>query len=513
MKKKVIILTLAAASLFSATSCNEWLDEKPKAIAASTFYNTESEAEAAIDAVVNGMRGIRDMTYGGMMECYCDYSFGRASWAPNSTYQTLDAKNFTRTDSQWSSLYSMIRNANIVIEKIPGASALTDAQKSQYVAEAKFFRAFAYFDLVKFWDHAPYRSVEDGTLSGDCPCSPKATLYEKVIKDLDDAIADLPTSPKLLGRPFVDAAKILKAEVLLTQKASGYYPAAAALLQPIVDSGKYSLVKVSSSRDFDKLFGSQLGTSEEIFYIKSCRTPVKGWNMLCMYAYPSFHVPGTTDGSKMLGGSGWYAIDSSTDLLWYQEWLKNDAGDLRRDLCVGVLPNSLNPDGTVNPSAGVDKDAATGVSMNTFTIKFHDEASTGSDGVVDVPIYRYAEILLMYAECLFETGNIDKAMECINQIRRRAYGLDPTTASAVDYAATSDRDTFYEILIKEEGYEMYGENKRWPFLVRLGKDVCQKYITKYKNRTISDTFWLWRIPESEMLTNLAVTAADQNPGY
>ncbi|MBQ0007041.1 MAG: RagB/SusD family nutrient uptake outer membrane protein [Alistipes sp.] len=502
MKKNIYILLAAAASLFFAGSCNERIEEHPKAVATSTFYNTPSEADAAINAVIAQFRGLRDMNFGGLMETFSDYNFGRASWAPNSTYQTLDAKNVTRTDDQWNRSYSTIRDANICIAQLPQATGLTQQQIDQYVGEAKFFRAFAYFDLVRFWDHAPWRD-ETNMSDVDVACTNRDGLYTKIKEDLTDAIAKCPDTPAMLGRPGKNAARMLMADVLMTLND---FSGAETYVDAIISSGKHQLESISTMRDYDKIFGFHSGSSELIFSRVSCKSPAIGWTMLGMYAHPNMFV----NGHAMENGKGWYAIDSGTDLKWYKEW---DANDFRRDLNVIVTPKDFNPNAADKPDK-FDTDPALNIPMNTITAKFYDHTATGEDGFVDYGVYRYAETLIMKAEILARNNKFADAIEYINKLHRRAYGKPiDTPAPGIDYAAPASLDEFMKILHKEHVYEFYGEHKRWPFLLRLGKDVAKQFIKEYKNHDITDSFWLWRIPESELMTNKALTPADQNPGY
>ena len=112
MKRNIIILFLFPLLI----SCQDWLDEEPKAVAAETFYNTEQEADAAVLAPLAKLRSGYAMSYPGLMECFSDYSYGLGSWTSNSDYKGLDTQNMTRANIIWSSY--IMRYAIVTLQLI-----------------------------------------------------------------------------------------------------------------------------------------------------------------------------------------------------------------------------------------------------------------------------------------------------------------------------------------------------------------------------------------------------------
>jgi hypothetical protein len=103
-------------------------------------------------------------------------------------------------------------------------------------------------------------------------------------------------------------------------------------------------------------------------------------------------------------------------------------------------------------------------------------------------------------------------MESLNKIHRRAYGYDANAVSPVDFnIASYDATTFVDLVVRERGYETMYEGKRWLDLKRLG--IAKQRIKEVKGIDIADKHMNWPIPNSEMLYNKALTAADQNLGY
>jgi len=290
MKKNIIIILVALSVIVPLSSCNDWLEEHPKAVAVDTFYNTKDEADAAIAAISNRFRAIiGGSQYTAMLECFADYNYGRGTWSANSTYELLNTTNKGRTDGLWTSLYRTVRDANIVISRMPSASSLSEEQKSAYVAEARFYRAFAYFDLVRWWNNVPLRT-EENMEEFDMPLTPAEQIWTFVISDLEYAVANCPDSPVVLGRPYKNAARTLLADVYMTRK---NFTAAKPLLEAVISSNAYSLVSVSTVRDFDKIFGYEVtNTTEEIFYQKTSRTNNSGWELVMFNAHPNAIVNG-----------------------------------------------------------------------------------------------------------------------------------------------------------------------------------------------------------------------------
>lgn len=252
--------------LMGLTSCNDWLEEHPKSVAAETFYNTTKEADAAVLAPLEKLREGFMISYPGMLECFADYAYGRGSWASNSDYKGLDTQNQTRTNEVWSGLYKSIRDCNIAIQQLPNASDMTEEQINAYLGELRFIRAFDYFQVVRMWNGGPLRT-EENMKEFNQPKADAATLYDFIVKDLLFAVEYAPEKARLAGTPSRYAAASLLSQVYLQL---GKYEESFKYAKQVVDSGMYSLVQVATSADFDKVFGPNLQTSsEEIFYMKS----------------------------------------------------------------------------------------------------------------------------------------------------------------------------------------------------------------------------------------------------
>jgi len=380
----------------------------------------------------------------------------------------------------WARLYRAIRDANLVIQNAPESEYATQDEINEFVAEAKFLRAFGYALLARYWGGVPIRT-EENMLELSVPRTPVADVYKFIEDDLIYAEANLPDEPKQWGRPTKTAAKTLLAEIYMFTED---YSAARSKALEVINSGKYELIPVSTSEDFYKIFGVDAnGTKEEIFYIKYNKDFGNDFTTMGHYNKSPY--------MNYRGNNGLYT-DSVTN-----KFVKNwDYKDLRKKM------NFYNC-GNVN-----------GSKTTLFYKKFKDETAVTNYSATDFPFYRYADLLLYYAEadCRVNNGPTDDGVEKLNMVHRRAYGYNPLAASAVDFKkANYTKETFLDLVLQERGYETLFEGKRYADLKRMGK-YAQTILNAY-GITINDKILLYPIPLDEMNFNDAIDESDQNPGY
>lgn len=479
MKKSIIFISIITAAALSG--CNDVLVEEPKSLSAETFYNTADEMESAVNAIYGPMRGDGGLSinYPAQLEGLPDYGYSRGSQTPVSLYQGLDNTNISRVGSIWDGFYQSIRNANIVINAAPVAKELTEAQKAKYMAEARYMRSLIYFALVRNWQGVPLRTVDNMT-EPNVPRASVEQVYALILEDALYAEQNLPDAAAQAGKPSKWAAKTLLSEIYLTR---GNWEGARDKAAEVIASNKYALVPVSVSEDFQKIYGPEVvTTSEEVFYFKYSRQQGFG---LVSYAHRALGE------FKYYGGGGVYAqYTDSVSNSFIKTW---DKKDLRKThilykMDIGLGPNSV------------------------LYRKYRDPSSAAAGN--DYPWYRYADVLLFHAEAAARAANAvtPEAMESLNKIHRRAYGYSATAASPVDFV-TADYTTtsFIDLVVRERGYETMYEGKRWLDLKRLG--IAKQRILQVKGIEIAEKHMNWPIPNSELLYNKALTAADQNTGY
>ncbi|MBC8601370.1 RagB/SusD family nutrient uptake outer membrane protein [Parabacteroides acidifaciens] len=478
MKRKWFYYNIVVIICMLFCGCSDMLEEHPKAIASETFYNTEDEITSALNGVYEPIHGSKFTSYFTLLEACPDNVYGKGSLASISEYKGFSSANITNMGSVWTALYLSIRNANVVIDNVPDAIVPED-KKNQFLGEAKFLRAFDYFNLVRLWAGVPIRTEENMDVI-EIPRSSQDDVYDLILEDLEWAETYLPDKPRLLGTPSKWTAKTLLADVYLNIKE---WEKARDKAKEVIDSEAYSLVEVKSSDDFENIYGADLLTSsEEIFYFKY--TDQKGWELMNF-----FHITG--DGYKPYGNN-WYSFYTYMDNPFYTEW---DDLDLRKQHLFYAWDIGLGD--------------------NTLLFKKYIDPNGTSGASNDWPIYRYPELLLIYAEAANEVngGPTSEAMECLNKVRRRGYGYAPGTPSPVDLnAGNYNKNSFSELVLRERGYEMILECKRWLDLLRTG--LAGEYIKKGKGVDLNMSMSLWPIPVVETNYNKAIDPVkDQNPGY
>ena len=487
MKNKFLEAALVSIILCGLNSCSQLLEEAPKAIAIETFYNTAGEVETAVNASYQQLRAANNISgqLGAQLEAYTDYSYGRGSYLVLSDFQGLNSTNISRTDAGWTLLYLGIRNANLVIQNAPKGSSISKADIDKYVSEAKFLRAYQYFWLVRNWGGVPLRT-EANLNEPNIKRSTVDEVYTLIINDLKEAESKLPDRSTQIGRATKWAAKAALAEVYFTRN---QYAEARDKSNEIIKSNLFSLVPVTKTSDFDKIFGPTVSTtSEEIFYLKMSRIDGQGMYLAMFAQHP---------GTKLHGAGGFFGhhSDSQTNPI-YKNW---DNNDLRKGY------NWINWD--------------IGLGKNSMLCKkFIDPlAPTGTAAGCDFPIYRYSDILLMFAEAACRAGNKPtlESVEALNQVHRRAYGKPVSIASNVDFNLTDyTADSFNDLVLNERGYETQYEAKRWLDLKRLGVPKLKQVIKAATGKDIADKHLFWPIPVGELNFNTALDPKkDQNPGY
>lgn len=479
MKKRYILCSIM---LLAAVACDDELVEKPYSIAQENFYNTPTEVEAGIAAIYPPLRSAFGAVYLLTMESSTDIFIARDNWGQISLFEGVDAGNRNATEGFWRSFYQGVRNANLIIHSVPNGTALTDEAKAKYVAEARFLRALNYFHLVRGWGGVPLRTDTNMEVVHLKRASVDE-VYQLILDDLLFAEGNLPDEPPIAGRASMWTAKAVLADVYfaLHENADARDKA-----KEIIESGKFELTPVTVADDFENVFGPAAGgqTKEEIFHLKFAPESQWGW--------PRYLTYGTAaEGGGYLIAGGYWIPTGREWMPFYMNW---DDNDLRKQHHLYTIDI---------PGRGIE----------IISRKFRDP--TQQNGTMDYPMYRYSDMLLMYAEAeaLVQGAPTTDAMEKLNMVHRRAYGYDPTAASPVDFALAdySTNELFLDLVLDERGKETYSEGKRWYDLLRSGK--LQEKIMEAYGIEVKERHLLYPIPAQEMNFNEALTPNDNNPGF
>ena len=200
------------------------LDEQLVGTVTTTYFTTPAGLEAAVDGDYAQLRD-----FFGREESFAVTEFGtdlttngdQGGYQFENTYAAGLNASAVHYQFPWTSLYRGINTSNTVIERAPAVTGMDPAVKASRIAEAKFLRALSYFWLVQMYGPAPLPLTESQGASNVAHRSPVDSIYLQIVKDLREAISDLPLTQSQFGRATKGAARHLLAKVLLTR---AYHP-------------------------------------------------------------------------------------------------------------------------------------------------------------------------------------------------------------------------------------------------------------------------------------------------
>ena len=485
------LLSALAAVLLGLTSCGEeFLDREPiDQITVDNFYRTASDLELGILSVYAGLQHQQYFGEGWRIdETPSDDSrqnFGSA--VDNFSVNAGSGEVY----SYWQGRYRVVTLANVIIDKAPGAEVSQDII-DRTVAEARFLRAVAYYDLVRIFGDVPL-ILEPPSLDIDLlyPRSPVADVYAQIKDDLTYAAGVLAVS-RDNGRATQGSALGYLASVHLTLRE---YEAARDRALEVINSGAYALMP-----DYGDLWvrGTADNNQESLFEVQyaGCESWGTGNMRQAFFAPWNQGLTGNTDGWGSLLPTDPEVDQPNTTArdIW-------EEGDTRRYWSM-MEPENFYP--TLKADEGgymYPRNGAGGASANIkkYVIGSGTDVcfmSTGQNG----SLMRYSEVILIYAEALVELqGGLSVnplALELVNGLRTRAQ---------VPELEFLDRDN----VDLERRREFMFESKRWFDILRKGEEAALELI-RLHGRTLDETKLLFPIPAAELEINPNLT---QNPGY
>ncbi len=448
-----------------------------------SFKNPEDANRAVLGIYDAAQQGITDLAL--LTERTTDNATSQASVGLNNAGGDIRELIFYQFTSEnaymrniWNNHYAGIAAANQLIDRIEGIPFANETLKAQYTGEAKFLRAYFYFNLVRFFGGVPVSltEVKEPAQAFALARSSEEAVYEAISQDLTDALANLPVTHNSthLGRATQGAAKALLAKVYLTDKK----PELALPLLRELTRAPYTYRLMANYPD---VFSAD-NTAESIFEIQflSGLTTREGNGLVTFFMSNDATVGRDIYGAGYVGGNGGGLAVATNDL--YNNYTATDA---RRSF------NFL-----------VYRSNAERANLNLVR-KYYRLPPSGLGGADDnVIILRYADVLLMLAEALNETsqGPTPEAYEAVDKVRLRA--KIPALTRDLDYAS------FKTQLLEERRLELAFEFHRWFDLKRFGKLV---EVLKAKDYPIQPFHTLFPLPKSQVDINpVNIT---QNPGY
>jgi hypothetical protein len=518
MKKIYSILTIAVACL---ASCTKDLDQTPISSATTpTFYKQPSDFIQGVNATYNSLRGYPDrlmfLSEIRSDNIYPSNDVGRDPDPINNFATGITANTYV--EEAWNADFRGIFQANTVLDQIAtnGANINSATLATRLTAEAKFLRAFYYFDLVRYYGKLPI--IDHPMLSDEAATigrKPVADVYALIIADLQFAVANLPANYTAttaqfplygvtdVGRATKYAAEAILAQVYMTRSGPTYgiegpglglneWNLAVPLFNDIINSGLFVFnTNYANVFSYSNQLPAYTATSNreavfDVMYLTG-QTPVLGasftWQLV-----PNAYFNSLNSNTPANGALGFPAV--SPNLL-----ASYAATDVRKTQAINTTPFT-----------------ASGVTdAHAFVKKYLDITKTPTsrfDWPINFIAVRYTDVLMLKAECVLHgaAGNqLTDVDGVVNQVRTRA-GLLPLVGVTLDQ------------LLEERRREFVGEGSRWFDLQRSGNLVTIMNAwrivddaTLHKMNTITANSVIYPVPQSQL--DAVPGLYSQNPGY
>lgn len=456
--KSIIRYSFIVVVAIGLGSCKKWLDLKPQdGIIKEEFWKTKEQVKASVIGIYSSMMESSSGSYAtsgyvpSLTELLFVWGEGRADNIATATASSADDIALVNVNIQaanvntnWRPFYRTINFCNTVIEKAPGVLAndntFTQAQLDNYLSEALTIRALMYFYLVRSFGDVPLKL--DATLSDEnitpIPKTPKDKILEQILADLKLAEAK---SVKTYGDVASDKGRVttytinsILADVYLWMDK---YTECIAECDKVISSGKFGLIKGATNNgvtiDYNDNWFNTLyfngNSNEGIFELQYSNQRLN----------PFFPILSSSVSSRR-----WTATADLMDRVFAVDFTNDKNYDIRGD--------------------GASVRAATStvwkyVGANETALRSADQS------YAHWFFYRYADILMMKAEALNETGKGQDALDLIYTIRKRANALDVTDLTP----SPTDKNLIQDFILAERAREFCFEGKRWFDVLRNAK--------------------------------------------
>src|SRR2546421_3847339 len=509
--RPLVVFVVGLTSVLAG--CHDWLMEEPE-----DFFSQDNFPASEADLKI-ALGGIDDWYTGGSAQAYFHRGWPMITEVPSdqtviqsqSTSDTRYAQDtYTLTPENewlwrvWRQIYGAISQANFLIARIPQMTTVTQDVKDRYLGAAKFHRAFNHFNAVRVWGSIPLMltPVTDFSSVTQLTRASIHDVYAAIVADLQDAARLLPrrwpdSATPDDGRPTRGAANAMLADVFMNMSGAlvneNHWADAAAAAKAVVDSGGYSLVP-----NFSDLWLIKNKNGPEHIY--SIQFQGVKRNLFTCQSRPS--------------GVG---TESCTNYWFSTAPFLNrvDPTDARKpvtfltQVTAGTVTYYYNKTATDGKSKAFGDFNSRGLGFDPYYGKFFDAGGPGminqnnSRTDLNWPIYRYADVLLMYAEAENEAnGPTGAAYNAINLVRARA--------KLPDLPVGLSQDQFRAAVRQERSWELAFESKRVFDLKRWGEFYDTLSVDPVAKTGIQPFHVLMPIPQYEMDLDPALV---QNPGY
>ena len=551
MKLKNILysMMMGTAVLTGTTSCVSDLDQYPHTETTSKdVYTSLANYEAVLgkiyasmvtsgqgkggdnkdmSSVLNSGSGFDYMRmFINMQECGTD-EFA-STWLTGEqttglTYLSWDANDAWISDMYYRIYYNIalcnefLRNANSA--SFSGA----DAEKlKEYKAEVRFMRALFYYHALDFFRNIPMVTENDPVGSFIPPRYTPQQTFDYIESELKDCVGDmLPASTCPYGQASQGAAYTLLAKLYLNSEVYtgvAKYAECKEACEKVMDMG-YSL-----ESDYSKLFNADNDkrTNEIIFALPVSAEHTVSWGASTYLVCGQLSMSNANQNVADFGAtSGWSEFRLRPEFV--DKFTQADIdGDDNGDKRCKFFTNGQSKDITdmTTETAGYLSEKWSNLKDDGTTA-----SNTGDAGVdTDFPLFRLADVYLMYAECVVRTGDDwdnwaggsdaesdsrkKGAIYWINKVRERAYGIDENgnPKGQVWKENFSSKDAFLQFILDERARELYHEGYRRTDLIRYGQFTTNKYIWQWKGgvhdgQAVDSKYNIYPIPNTELTAN------------
>ncbi|QBO58653.1 RagB/SusD family nutrient uptake outer membrane protein [Chryseobacterium salivictor] len=410
--------------------------------------------------------------------------FHKMTWTPANEFNNA---MYYRLYTEVAFCNEFIKNTTDEMLSQNGISGASADEAKVMRAEAKFIRAQAYYHLLDLYGNVPF---VDETTFGTLPKQiSRAELFKYVESELISAANDL-KAPKAneYGRVDKAAAWTLLSRLYLNAKV---YTGAERNADVIANTEKVISAGYTLHPKYENLFlaDNNLNNPENIFSIvyDGLKTQTNGGTTFMVHAA----VGGTMDPAAFGINGGWGGIRTTKAFVQ-----KFEPTDLRGRFYTSGQSLEINNLGNFNDGYAF--------------IKYKNVKSNGAVGAhdnwveADMPVYRLADVYLMYAEAVLRGGggSMSTAVGYINDLRKRA---NASTVTFIDL----------NFILDERSRELSWENTRRTDLIRFGKFTSATYLWPWKGNAkdgiaVGEYRNLFPIPNNDLVVNKNLV---QNPGY
>lgn len=467
MKKYIIIASCAVSILLSG--CVDLTQEPRSFLTPGTVVYDQKTIEVTANGLYNDL-WFNNYGYNCRSQILGVGADDIVTGSMTKRYTFIDELNVTSgqhdadVEYMWQNMYGVIRSANMILRDVAASEDVTDKVKDPYLGEAYFMRAFAYFNLVRYFGPVPAILDPDcnedmyGNGTGSIKRAEVAEIYDKIIiPDLKKAETLLPERARTNdnSKASKGAAKACLADVYLTM--AGW---------PLHRTECYALARDKAKEVIDHKETKEYRLVDH--YEDLWKEANKADDTEHIFALNHDESNGTASNY----GRSYYATEESasawSDYLADSCFYERHPSDERKKF---NFISNFKIEGTPRPLSYKR------TSMRSPAInKYRDYTPKDEKGKVIMtaqtngitPVYRYADILLMYAEAQNKADGAPNALayQYLNDIRERAVGGGTYTK-----AENMSPEEFDKAVFDERGWEFFAEFKRWFHLVRTEKVV------------------------------------------